>query len=206
MKPQTSAPHAPALSPAVREIVQRAAESMGLSIEVWDAPGRPPERLSLGPGCCGCEEQSARVFDRCRKRRSYLSRPEAQVPREMAERCPMRLRLARQGPAAEGGPTLFAFGYAPPGTPETGHDERVMSFLRDLRKVLAEGSQLEIELVQMTDELTTRYEEINLLYSISGKLSRVDDLHTTVVNVLGEWRHVLEADCAFMWLRERTLL
>jgi hypothetical protein len=82
----------------------------------------------------------------------------------------------------------------------------VLSLLRDLQRLVRENADVQVEVSQMTDELASRYEEINLLYSISGKLSRADDLHGTLINVLSEWRHVLEADCAFLWLRDRALL
>jgi len=78
----------------------------------------------------------------------------------------------------------------------------VLSFLHDVRRLLAENQDSQHELHQITDELASRYEEINLLYSISGKLSRADDLRTTVVNVLAEWRNVLHADCAFLYRRD----
>lgn len=193
------------LPPSVRELVRHAAESLGISLEIWDTGGRASERLALGPACEGCEESQSKLFDRCRKRRSYLSRSEVELPKELSEKCPLKFRLARLGAPAHGSaPTLFAFGYGAVGTDGVEQDGRVMSFLRDLERLLQETTEMQYELHEMTDELSTRYEEINLLYSLSGKLSRVDDLPTTVLNVLAEWRRVLDGSCAFLWLRDRS--
>lgn len=205
MKSTAGIRRAASLPPAVKDLVHHAAESLGISLEIWDTGGRASERLALGPACERCEQAQAKLFDRCRKRRSYLSRREVELPREMAERCPLKFRLARLGPERpDGGPTFFGFGFDPTGTDGGDQDGRVLSFLRDLERLLHESSDTQFELHQMTDELSTRYEEINLLYSLSGKLSRVDDLPTTVLNVLGEWRRVLDASCALLWLRDRT--
>ncbi len=191
--------------PGVRDLVRHAADSLGVSIEIWPPNGRQPERLHLGPGCTNCEAHDPRVFDRCRKRRTYLARPDAPVNGELAEKCPVRLRVARLGPAENvAEPTLFAFGYGPEGD-ETSQDGRVLSFLRDLRRMLHDSDSMQSEMLEMTDELADRYEEINLLYSIAGRLTRVEDLHGTVQHVLQEWRAVLNGSCAFLWFRDRVL-
>src|SRR5262249_37415740 len=101
--------------------------------------------------------------------------------------------------------TLFAFGYAADlGDPK--QDDRVLALLRDLRHMIDETSSLENEMVRITDELANRYEEINLLYSISGRLSRADDLHGTIVELLDQWRQVVNGSGAFSWLGARVLL
>src|SRR5262249_10195062 len=184
-------------------MIRHTAESMQLSLEVWDGSGRNPDRIQLGPGCAACEREQPRVFDRCRKRRTYLARRDAPIGPELAERCPVKLRLARS--AGTHGPALFAFGYAADlGDPK--QDDRVLALLRDLRHMIDEASSLESEVVRISDELATRYEEINLLYSISGRLARADDLHGTIVQVLEQWRQVVNGSCAFSWLRDRVLL
>jgi hypothetical protein len=193
-----------ALPAAVRDLVRHAADSMGLSIEIWDPAGRASERLRLGPACTGCESEQPKVFDRCRKRRTYLARRDAPVPESVTEKCPLKLRLARLG-CADGGPVLYAFGYGPDGD-EGRQDERVLSFLRDLRRLVVENASLQSEMSQISDELATRSEEINLLHSISGRLTRAADLHSTLMHVLDEWRAVMDGRCAFVWLRDRALL
>jgi hypothetical protein len=206
MKPTTVTRRAHQLAAGVRDLVRHAADSMGISIEIWEGPGRPPERLNLGNACSTCEQSQARLFDRCRKRRTYLSRREATVPAEMAEKCPLKLRLARLGSdGADAGPTLFAFGYRAEGE-EAKQDERILSFLRDLRRMLAENSELQTEVSRMSEELVSRSEEIDLLVSVSGRLSRRDELHRAIVHVLNEWRTVMDGECAFLWLRDRSLL
>ena len=192
------------LSAGVRDLVRHAAESMGLSVEIWDSAGRSSERLHQGPGCAGCEAEQPRVFDRCRKRRTYLTRRDVQVADTLTEKCPLKLRLAR---LASGGsaPVFFAFGYGTDGD-EVRQDERVLSFLRDLRRLTLENATLQSEINQISDELASRSDEINLLYSVSGRLTRVDDLHSTVMHVLREWRTAVGGRCAFLWLRDRVLL
>jgi hypothetical protein len=177
---------------------------MGLSVEIWDSAGRSSERLHQGPACAGCEAEQPRVFDRCRKRRTYLTRSDAQVADTLTEKCPLKLRLARMA-VGTGGPVLFGFGYGTDGD-ETRQDERVLSFLRDLRRLALENATLETTMSQMTDELASRSDEINLLYSVSGRLTRADDLHSTVMHVLREWRTAVGGRCAFLWLRDRLLL
>jgi len=192
------------LPASVRDLVRHAAESMGLSVEIWDPAGRVSERVHLAPACAGCEASEPRVFDRCRKRRTYLARRDAAVSESVAEKCPQKLRLARLG-QSDSAPVLFAFGYDADGD-EARQDARVLSFLRDLGRLTHENSSLQSEMIQISDELATRSEEINLLYSVSGRLTRADDLHSTVMHVLREWRGTMGGRCAFLWLRDRVLL
>ena len=194
------------LHATVRELVRHSADSLGLSLEIWDGPGRPPERFGLSAGCTACEHEQSKVFDRCRKRRTYLSRREASVPPELTEKCPQKLRLARLASTPESpGPTLFAFGY-PGDTDEACQDVRVLSFLRDLRRMLAEASAVQTQMSQMNEELAVRSEAMDLLLSVSGRLAGAENLHRTIVNVLAEWRQVIEGECAFLWLRDRSQL
>ena len=158
MKPSTTPRRLHHLQASVRELVRHSADSLGISLEIWDGPGRAPERFGLAAACTACEEQQPKVFDRCRKRRTYLSRREAQVPAELAEKCPLRLRLARLASApAASGPTLFAFGYRADGG-EARADERVLSFLRDLHRMLADTSEVQTEMWRLDDELICRSE------------------------------------------------
>ena len=204
-KPTTANRRAAQLPSGVRDLVRHASDSLGISLEVWDGPARSPERLALAPACEDCEQQQARVFDRCRKRRTYLSRREARVAIEVTERCPLRLRLARLGTPDGEGPTLFGFGYRTDGN-ETRDDARVLSFLHDLRRLLAETTEMQSAMSRMTDELSSRSEEVDLLYSVSGRLAHADDLHRTILHVLAEWRQVLAGECALLWMRDRSLL
>jgi hypothetical protein len=194
------------LHASVRELVRHTADSLGISLEIWDGPGRPPERFGLSNACRACEQEQSRVFDRCRKRRTYLSRREVTLPLELAEKCPVKLRLARLATAPEeAGPTLFGFGYTGEGG-ETQQDMRVLSFLRDLRRMLAEASEVQTEMSRMTHELVSQSEEMDLLHSVSGRLAGAENLHRTVVQVLSEWRQVIEGQCAFLWLRDQVRL
>ncbi len=183
-------------------MVRRAAQSMGLSVEVWNGPGRHTERLSLGPGCATCEARDPRIFDRCRKRRSYLARGDAPVPVQIAEKCPLRLRLARLAPApGQDGPTLFAFGYAPATESVDEMDARVHSFLQDLNTLLpARSSDSESAAPR------NRAEEMSLLVSVSGQYTRGPQLWPTHRHVVEECRRALDALCAFVWLREGARL
>jgi hypothetical protein len=188
------------LAPAVREMVRRASRSMGFSIEIWSGPGRPQERVHLGPACSACEHEDGKVFDRCRKRRSYLARPDANVPTELTEKCAMKLRLARLGDDP-GGPVLFAFGYAPPANESSLRDDRVLSFLRDLRTLLHERTD-----VALPAAAGGRSEELELMQSVSGPVSGPVDYNAASIDVLNEWRETLYADCAFIWLEDRDTL
>jgi len=107
-----------------------------VSLEIWNSGAHHGERLALGPACVGCEQRDARAFDRCRKRRSYLMRPEVDAPESLAEKCPLKVRLARQGPGGGGtGTTLYTFGYPTSGSIEE-TDARVMNFMADMRALL----------------------------------------------------------------------
>ena len=183
-------------------MVRRAAQSMGLSVEVWNGPGRHTERLSLGPGCATCEVRSPRLFDRCRKRRSYLARRDAPVPVQLAEKCPLRLRIARLGPTPDNdGPTLFAFGYAPSTESVDEMDARVHSFLQDLSTLLpARASESDAPVSK------NRAEEFSLLVSVSGQYTRGPQLWRTHRHVVEECRRALDALCAFVWLRDGARL
>jgi HD-GYP domain-containing protein (c-di-GMP phosphodiesterase class II) len=187
-------------------MVRLAAQSMGLSVEIWRSPGRHAQRLTLGPGCTTCEQREPRIFDRCRKRRSYLTRREAPIPEQLAEKCPLKLRLARLGPVSgASGPTLFAFGYG--STPESPEemDARVLSFLRDLRTLLVDRRRGELEFVQV-ESGGEESEEMSLLYSVSGWPQQASDLRSESLRVLDEYRAVAGAQCALVWHRERALL
>ena len=202
MKPPVTSRRTNLLPPAVRDLVHHASESLDLSLEIWEPGGRTAERLALGERCRECELAAPRVFDRCRKRRTYLARREAPSTAELTEKCPQKVRLACLGGTdGTNAPVLFAFGY-PGADGDAAPDRRVLSFLQDVQRLLVENRDAQAEMHQITNELANRYEEINLLHSVSGKLSRADDLRSTVVHVLAEWRSVLQADCAFLWLRD----
>jgi len=117
----------------------RVAQDLGISLELWNAPGHHGVRLLLGPVCALCEREDVRTFDRCRKRRAYLTRPEVDLPAQLAEKCPRKVRLARSAPnGSDTGPTLFAFGYAA-AEPSNDTDTAIQAFLHDLRGHLASG-------------------------------------------------------------------
>lgn len=207
MKPSAPPRRLHHLQASVRDLVRHTTESLGISLEIWDGPGRSPERFGLAAGCAACESEQPKVFDRCRKRRTYLSRREAQAPAELAEKCPLKLRLARScSSAAQPGPTLFAFGYRADGGDEARQDERVLSFLRDLQRMLAEASEVQNTMSRLDVELSQRSEAMELLCSVSGRLAGDENLQRTIRTLLAEWRQVIEAECAFLWRSDRSRL
>ncbi len=123
-------------SPRREHLAAVLARALQISLEIWNAGSHHGDRLALGPACAGCEQRDPRTFDRCRKRRSYLMRPEVDSPERLAEKCPLKVRLARlETSAGRTGPTLYAFGYAISGSIEE-TDARVMSFLDDMKALL----------------------------------------------------------------------
>lgn len=203
MRTGSTTPRRHRLSDAVADMVRRAAQSMGLSVEVWNGPGRHTERLSLGPGCATCEVRSPRVFDRCRKRRSYLARHDAPVPVQLAEKCPLRLRIARLGAVpGKDAPTLFAFGYAPATESVDEMDARVHSFLRDLATLIPSTRLPE----DRASVQTSRADELSLLVSVSGQYTRGPQLWPAHRYIVEECRRALDAHCVFVWLRDGARL
>ena len=193
--------HAP-LSPDVLDLLRAAAISLGVSVEIWNAPGRCTERLGLAPGCAACERGQPRIFDRCRKRRSYLTRRDVPVPLELAERCPLKLRLARLGPPpGHAGPTVFAFGYVASPDSGTAADAPLHAFLRDLQALIqiAPGTDAGADAGPAEGEDAA----LQLLHAISPRLS--PDLDALSLPLLAEWRRVFNARWAFVWLRDAGL-
>ena len=100
------------LSAPWEEATVQAARALGVSLEIWSPASHHGQRLALGPVCERCEHQEPRAFDRCRKRRAYLTRPEVDLPDPLTEKCPQRVRLSRRGsPHDAAGPLVFAFGH-----------------------------------------------------------------------------------------------
>ena len=188
------------LSPTGLDLLRGAAHALGLSVEIWNTPGRCTERIALGPACARCEVDEPRIFDRCRKRRSYLTRREAPVPAELAERCPLKLRLARRGPASgHAGPTVFAFGYTSTAEPAIDVDASVQSFLHDLQHWI----QLGPEAVEPGENGTSDVEPSQLLAAIAPRLSPEIDARS--LRVLEAWCSAVQARCAFVWQRDSGL-
>jgi hypothetical protein len=106
----------------------RLARWLGVSLEIAGTASRRTP-LALGPACTSCRDSEPRTFDRCRKRRAYLGRQAVPVPQQLAEKCPLGMRLVRRRAAA--GRTLFAFG-APGGEAPEDLDAALQGFLAAL--------------------------------------------------------------------------
>jgi putative nucleotidyltransferase with HDIG domain len=122
---------------------------------------------------------------------------------QLAEKCPLKLRIARLGPApGNDAPTLFAFGYAPATESVDEMDARVHSFLRDLGTLIpSRRSPDDPAPVQ-----TSRADEMSLLVAVSGQYTRGPQLWRTHRHVVDECRRALDAHCAFVWLRDGARL
>jgi hypothetical protein len=181
--------------------IERLAAALGTSMEIWNAPGQHGQRLCLGAACHACQQQEPRTFDRCRKRRAYLNRPEAPVPVTLTEKCPHHVRLARLGQeGARKWPSFFAFGYEP-GRDVAPTDAAMLAFLQDLRALL--GSNQE--------EPEATVEEIRAFFQAAhdaapGPAIEASDLHPWSTK---EWvdlcRRRLDAKAVCLWERDDSV-
>jgi sigma-B regulation protein RsbU (phosphoserine phosphatase) len=74
--------------------------------------------------------------------------------------------------------------------------------LQALAPALAQGFAFTREVHFFTYELSERFEEINLLYSISETLGSTLDMDTAAVNILAEVRDVLGAKRGSLWIHD----
>jgi hypothetical protein len=77
------------------------------------------------------------------------------------------------------------------------------AFLRDLSRLLGDGSIMAVELAERSAELTTRCDELRMFYAVAGSLAVPSDLRTALRNTIEFARLAQDADAAVLVVPSR---
>ncbi|MBK8231139.1 MAG: HD domain-containing protein [Candidatus Eisenbacteria bacterium] len=92
-----------------------------------------------------------------------------------------------------------------PSVSPTTRSARRRAFLADLTRLLSDQMYLFQECAHVNGELTSRYDELNMLYTISGKLASHEDMRCSLRQLCSQTRETLNADLAFLFIKDRRL-
>jgi HD-GYP domain-containing protein (c-di-GMP phosphodiesterase class II) len=82
----------------------------------------------------------------------------------------------------------------------------VLRFLAELSRLLSEHLSITDELSSVSGELSHRHSELELLYSISHRLSGQEDMRKAIRLILDQARGAVGAKCAFLSIPEKRIL
>lgn len=109
------------------------------------------------------------------------------------------------GPEASRGPldAMCALGRTPGGPAPIASRRR--AFLLDLARLLSDQMCMYHDYAQVNGELSSRYEELHLLYGLAGRLASHDDMREALRKMCEELRAGVDADVALVSMREQRL-
>ncbi|MBD3336597.1 MAG: HD domain-containing protein [Candidatus Eisenbacteria bacterium] len=84
--------------------------------------------------------------------------------------------------------------------------QRKMAFLKDLAGLVSDQMFMFSEMSSMSSDLSTRHEELNMLYSVTGRLVQLEDLRNTLKFILDQARATVTADGGLLAVWDRKIL
>lgn len=200
-------------------------------LEIWTEDARPAGPCpSLGI-CQSCLRLAPGMVQACWKWRGNHGRTASHGGESVEWACPRRVRLLAlpiPGPDQANG-SLIWLDPSQAKTPGDARDREPVAgtiamrslpapkeaaafddgakraFLSDLARLLSDQVFFWREMQALSGELSTRCDELQMLYSIAGRLTSYDDLRQSLRQMLEQARLTLEADAAFLTMRERPL-
>jgi hypothetical protein len=175
-------------------------------LEIWTEevrPLAPRPSLSACAHCCG---ETPEIHRMCLKTRGGQSRSAMARGEVVQWTCPGNVRLTAfpiAGPDQASGALVWLS--PSPDQPSGLDQEAKRDFLIDLTGLLSDQVCLWREMSALSGELSSRYDELQMLYSIAGRLTGYDDLRLTLRHMLEQARVTLEADAALVTMQGRRL-
>ncbi|MFN8546750.1 MAG: HD domain-containing protein [Candidatus Eisenbacteria bacterium] len=192
-------------------LLENTAHLLGVQLEVWSDAERPLASHRPSPACLGCAERQPATFSACQRERRARAATAMDRNEAGAWQCSEGLELAVQPIAhyeAASGALLSIQerGGADTTTTEPSPAEvRRHAFLADLARLLSDQMYVLHEYTQLHGELDSRYDELNMLYGISGRLANYEDMRSSLRQLCAQARETLAADVALLWIPERRL-
>lgn len=183
-------------------LLESTSRLIGGHLEIWTPEIHPLTARPTLETCCHCRQDAPETLRACLRRRSAHASGVMAGSEGVEWSCPKGVRLAawpipgRERPSAA---LLWLNPSSAPGAPET------RPFLAQLIRLLADQVFVSEELAALTSDLCTRYDELQMLYSIAGRLTRDTDLRQSLRSMLEEARQTMDADAALLSMRGRRL-
>lgn len=214
-----------------QSLLRNAARLMGGSLEIWSDEGVPLSSSGAPHACLECGHNTPAVHQACQRKRAARCRAAATAQSMTEWSCPHHLTLTlypvpagsaaagallcidpgrrRRSPgSSESDPAQFLSlvgeGSGASSVRHRSHPAK-RAFLRDLTHLLSDQVVLFREMSEMAGELSTRYDELQMLYTIAGHLTQHENLRQTLRQTLEQARTTVEADAALLSLEERRL-
>ena len=84
-------------------------------------------------------------------------------------------------------------------------EKAVVSLVQEILQLLSDRDASEQELDDLAQELSIRYEELNFLYKIGGKIGVTDDLTETLHYMMRKTTELIGADCAAVHIPSKDI-
>ncbi|MBU1701277.1 MAG: HD-GYP domain-containing protein [Candidatus Eisenbacteria bacterium] len=88
---------------------------------------------------------------------------------------------------------------------DAGFHEKLL-FLKDISNLVSDQMYMFSEMSSMSQELSTRFEELNMLYAVTGRLVQFETLNKTLTFILDQARTTIGADAAVLSITDRKIL
>lgn len=185
-------------------LIRHAAEVLDCGIEIWTERGR---LMGAKPplACRVCHLQDPAGHAGCRARRSRAAGVPAD-PAAPAWSCPQGIRLECIPVVGRGGAAGSLVALSPSSLVRSTKRQRSRRrFLDDLCRMLSRQIYLHREMSSLNGELSTRYDELRLLYTLAGSLTRHEGLHQALRQALDQARSTIGADAGLLVLGDRRV-
>jgi hypothetical protein len=185
-------------------LLESASRLMRVDLELWvDPSARFPVRTL--PGCClRCSRNTAALFHECQESCAHGVRMTVHpIPGRDRTAGVLFCADPRRANGARGQADRSEAARSPEPAGRPARHESL--FLESLLRILSDQLFLGHEVSILTGELSARYDELQMLYSIAGRLSQQEDLRLTLRRILEHARGAVEADAALLSIHHRKL-
>lgn len=180
-------------------LLRATAETLGCHIEIrydgLDALG-----CQTPPGCCvGCSRSRPEAFASCVSRREGLGDGAAALQSPMHWKGPEGCEVAVLPMRMPSAPPVRLVAVRDGRHDGDGRERpEMLRFLTEFVQLLSEHFSVSRELATVSGELSSRHEELNLLYTVSSRVAGQEDARQAIRTVLEQARRAAGAEAAFV--------
>jgi len=192
-------------------LLENTAHLLGVQLEVWGDGERPLASHRANPRCQSCAAGQPATFLACQRERRARAVDAMDRNEATTWQCSQGLDLAVQPITHYESASGALLSIEEPGVAEmtasrtSPAETRRRAFLADLARLLSDQMYVLHEYNQLHGELDSRYDELNMLYGISGRLANYEDMRSSLRQLCAQARETLAADVALLWIPERRL-
>jgi hypothetical protein len=180
-------------------LLRATAESLDCHLEVrYD--GLDPIAATDPPSCCiGCSRSRPEAFASCIGKLGDCGGPHACLPTPTHWHGPDGCEIAVLPLRIPNAPPVRLVAVRGPSASGNGHRRpEMLRFLTEFAHLLTEHFTVRSELAAVSGELSSRHEELNLLYTVSSKVAGQEDARQAIRTVLEQARRAAGAEAAFV--------